>query len=86
MDRARCMYAEVVQADDRLRTAYAGATRAGVPRRTLSRYRDRWARLRRKALTDPDRVVSGYGQLARDLRGLRIAQAKPSPEYIADAY
>lgn len=71
MARARCLYPEIVRADDVLRDAYSDAARAGVSSRTLSIYRDRWARLRRRALSDPDMVADGYRALSRDLRDLR---------------
>ncbi|PZU08637.1 hypothetical protein [Sphingomonas sp.] len=85
MDRARCMHPRIVAADDVLRSAYAGAVRAGVSRRTLSHYRARWARFGRKTLTDPDRVVAEYREMSRDLRDLGQDAKGAGREYIADA-
>lgn len=63
----RCTRAEVMAADRRLRAAYARAIRAGVPRRVLVNYRDRWARLRWTSSDEPHRLVDGYRLLASGL-------------------
>lgn len=63
----RCTRDEVMQADIRLRRAYFRAMDAGVPRATLASYRDRWSSLRRYGRREPERLVSGYAVLARDL-------------------
>ncbi|MBU3077336.1 hypothetical protein [Sphingomonas quercus] len=86
MERARCMYPEVVAADDLLRDAYADAVRAGVANRTLNRYRHRWERLRGQALTQPDRVARGFRELARDLQELGADTDDGSVGRIAGAY
>ena len=63
----RCSYDEVMQADVRLRRAYFRAMDAGVSRSTLVSYRDRWSSLRRYGKRQPERLVSGYAVLTRDL-------------------
>lgn len=80
------MYPEVVAADNLLREAYTDAARAGVASRTLSRYRHRWARLRGKALTQPDRVARGFRELARDLKDLGADTDEGGVGRIAGAY
>jgi uncharacterized protein YecT (DUF1311 family) len=69
-DRARCAYPQVLEADRRLRRAYASATRAGVERGRLVSYRNRWASLRHRADDQPARVIAAYGDMARDLNRL----------------
>ncbi|HEY8615170.1 hypothetical protein [Phenylobacterium sp.] len=69
-DRARCAYPQVLDADRRLRRAYAQATRAGVERARLVSYRNRWDRLRHRADDQPARVIAAYGDMARDLSRL----------------
>lgn len=66
-ERAWCSHRAVMAADDRLRRAYHTAERAGVSRPVLASYRDRWADLRHRAVSDPDEVVSGYSEMASDL-------------------
>jgi hypothetical protein len=63
----RCAYPAVLDADRRLRSAYAEATRAGVPRDVLVDYRQRWTSLRRLGPDEPNRIIRGYGALERDL-------------------
>jgi len=65
--RAHSSYAQVQAADRRLRAAYEAAIRAGAPRAVLVSSRDRWAQIRRRAAHDPERLIAGYGDLARDL-------------------
>lgn len=84
-ERARCLYSDIVGADEDLRSAYGGAVRAGVSGRTLARYRNRWARLRHKSVSDPDRVVREYAEIAADLRDLRHEAGSGRREYLADA-
>ena len=67
-------------ADARLRRAYSGAIRAGVPNPVLRDYRDRWSSLRRHAGREPARVVVGYRELASEL-DRRAARERP----VADA-
>ncbi|WP_374469502.1 hypothetical protein [Phenylobacterium sp.] len=69
-NRARCAYPQVLEADRRLRRAYASATRAGVARASLVSYRNRWASLRHRADDQPSRVIAAYSDMARDLDNL----------------
>jgi len=74
-----CSRAEIMTADQRLRSAYARAERAGVPRPVLASYRNRWAALRRGASDEPHRLVQGYVRLAVDLNDrARDARARRS--------
>jgi hypothetical protein len=70
----RCSHTDLMAADRRLRAAYSRAVRAGVPRRVLVAYRNRWADLRHDAVWRPSRVASGYGAMAGDLN--RMAQRR----------
>lgn len=65
---AWCLHGEVVAADDRLRDAYAAATRAGVDRTILVNARNDWSRLRRRANKDPRALIQGYADLTEMLR------------------
>src|SRR5438093_344817 len=58
---ACCSYAALRAADTRLRRSYDRAIDAGVPRRVLVDYRERWADLRDDGRRHPDRLVRGYG-------------------------
>lgn len=71
---ARCMRPQIISADRQLRIAYETAARAGVGRRTLVAYRQRWVRLRGQANADPRGVVIGYRQIARDLDAARTGR------------
>ena len=62
--------ADLMTADRRLRAAYSHAIHAGVPRRVLAAYRDRWADLREDATWRPARVAAGYGEMTADLERL----------------
>ena len=74
-----CSRAEIMTADQRLRSAYARAERAGVPRPVLAFYRNRWAALRSGASDEPHRLVQGYVRLAVDLNDrARDARARRS--------
>jgi hypothetical protein len=72
-ERSRCRYPEVLAADRRLRGAYADAAREGAPRSMLASYRKDWVRLRRRAHSEPDRVIEGYLSMARELGSLAAA-------------
>ncbi|HTK33860.1 MAG TPA: hypothetical protein VL358_01065 [Caulobacteraceae bacterium] len=65
--RGCCTYEALRAADRRLRQSYQQAILAGVSHATLVAYRDRWADLRRRAKSEPERMVSGYGVLATGL-------------------
>jgi len=65
--RARCAYPALKAADERLRTAYARATRAGVPRERLVAVRSQWSSLRRRANAEPTRVIASYRSMAAEL-------------------
>jgi hypothetical protein len=69
-ERAWCLRPAILAADDRLRDAYASATRAGVDGDTLARYNERWSRLRGRTRRDPEDVLFGYNDLADDLSRL----------------
>ena len=60
--------AAVLDADRRLREAYAGAVRAGVSGKVLAAYRDRWAERREQAASRPASLVKSYGLLTQELR------------------
>lgn len=72
LERAWCMRPDILEADRHLRLAYAEAIRQGVERRFLVEHQRRWARLRNLASRDPQGVLEGYGELARDLERLSI--------------
>lgn len=60
----RCIYQDVMEADARLRSAYYGARRDGVPRSVLSDITRQWRRAQRDADDQPDRTIERYEQLA----------------------
>jgi hypothetical protein len=60
-------HSDLMAADRRLRAAYSRAVGAGVSRRVLVNYRDRWEDLREDATWKPDRVAAGYGAMTNDL-------------------
>lgn len=66
----RCIFADVLAADRRLRTAYARATQAGVPTRELVTIRRRWNRARGISLDAPDETIRRYDELAARLDDL----------------
>jgi len=68
---ARCMYPQVLVADQRLRDAFGAAASAGMDVKTLRDYRKRWSRLSKRADSDPRRVVVGYRELASQLNTAR---------------
>lgn len=72
LERARCLRPDILDADRRLRRAYAEAIRQGVERPFLVEHQRRWARLRKQAIRDPDDVLEGYGELAGALERLSI--------------
>lgn len=72
LERAWCMRPDILEADRHLRLAYAEAIRQGVERRFLVEHQRRWARLRNLAARDPQGVLEGYGELARDLERLSV--------------
>lgn len=71
IDLAWCMRPQIVSADRQLRNAYKNAVRAGVGRRALIAYRERWSRLRGQAMSDPRRVAFGYREMAQELDAAR---------------
>lgn len=74
---ARCMRPQLVQADSQLRDAYYDAVHAGVDRGLLVAYRNRWAKLRDRALTDPRQVTARYRQMAQELDSARVSSRDP---------
>jgi len=64
---AWCAHLAVLAADERLRVAYDRAVRRGAPYEELAKRRKAWAKLRRKAVKDPERVIRGYNALAESL-------------------
>jgi uncharacterized protein YecT (DUF1311 family) len=72
LERAWCMRHDILEADRRLRRAYAEAIQQGVERRFLVEHQRRWSRLRNLASRDPNGVLEGYGELAGDLERLSI--------------
>lgn len=72
LERAWCMRHDILEADRRLRGAYAEAIRQGVERRFLVAHQRRWTRLRNLAAQDPSGVLEGYAELAGDLERLSI--------------
>jgi len=72
LERAWCMRSDILDADRRLRRAYSEAIRQGVERRFLIEHQRRWARLRKLAARDPDRVLKGYDSLASALERLSV--------------
>jgi hypothetical protein len=78
-ERAWCSHRAVMAADGRLREAWRTAQRAGVPPPVLAAYRDRWEGLRHRALSDPDEVVAGYGEMASDLSRMAVARRRVAP-------
>ncbi len=71
IDRSRCMRPRLLHADQRLRTAYARAARAGVDARTLASYNRRWTRLLGKAVSQPDHVTDSLASMATRLDQMR---------------
>ena len=63
----RCHAPSVMEADARLRHAYAEARRAGVSSTVLADYRDRWEELRHRAPREPRLVAARYDAMAGDL-------------------
>lgn len=72
LERAWCMRPDILEADRRLRLAYAEAIRQGVERRFLIQHQRRWTRLRTLAPRDPDGVLEGYADLAGALERLSV--------------
>lgn len=70
-EHAWCMRPRMLAADRRLRAAYAEAMRAGVDRKMLVSARREWARLRRKATSEPVEVTTAYQDLATRLEEAR---------------
>lgn len=57
----------LVEADARLRRAYAAAIRADVPRSVLVDYRDAWEELSHRAPDQPRQVAARYSDMAGEL-------------------
>ncbi|HZZ88901.1 MAG TPA: hypothetical protein VFE13_11285 [Caulobacteraceae bacterium] len=68
---SRCSYRLAMQADRRLRSAYARALRGGASREQLAAYNGRWWRLRMAHGRNPTQLVAGYGRLAREIEARR---------------
>lgn len=64
---AHCRSSSVMEADGRLRRAYAGARSAGVSSTVLADYRERWETLRHRARREPRVVAARYDAMASDL-------------------
>jgi hypothetical protein len=62
-----CGHEDVMEADARLRRAYAAAVDAGAPRSVITGYRKEWANLRHRAPDHPRLVVWRYSAMASDL-------------------
>jgi len=62
-----CGHEDVMEADARLRRAYAAAVDAGAPRSVIAGYRKEWANLRHRAPDHPRLVVWRYSAMASDL-------------------
>jgi uncharacterized protein YecT (DUF1311 family) len=60
----RCIYQDVLNADDRLRRAFDRARRSGVPSARLTVVQRRWTLARDAAESDPDGTIRRYDQLA----------------------
>ena len=88
--RGACDYEDVLNADARLRRAYASAADAGVARPVLVGYRDEWASLRQRAPRQPGQVVTRYGEMARDLERYadspRMAHAPSRRNHTLDGF
>lgn len=69
--RARCMRPQLLRADRALRSAYASATRAGVDRKTLKSYRNRWSRVLEESNADPVYVTASLQEMTRRLNTKR---------------
>jgi hypothetical protein len=69
--RARCMRPHILRADREMRSAYASATRAGVDRRTLKSYRNRWSRVLEESNSDPVYVTASLEEMTRRLHAKR---------------
>lgn len=60
----RCIYQDVLKADNRLRGAFARARRSGVPSDRLTAIQRRWTLAREDAESDPDGTIRRYDRLA----------------------
>jgi len=60
----QCIYQDVLNADNRLRSAFARAQRSGVPSGRLTAIQRRWTMAREDAESDPDGTIRRYDQLA----------------------
>lgn len=74
LDLARCMRPQILDADQQLRDAYQQAIQAGVDRHVLADYRRQWSKLRKRAISDPHSVTTGYRQMARQLDAARTGR------------
>lgn len=63
-----CDYRDVLDANDRVHEAYERAVEAGVPRSVLVSYRNRWARIQRRAALRPAESIRRYAAIERGLR------------------
>jgi hypothetical protein len=78
---ARCA-SPLMQADARLRQAYAAAIRAEAPRSVVVDYRNEWEQLRQRAPDQPGLVTARYNEMAGELRRMAVrrqAAAAPRP-------
>lgn len=67
----RCIYQDVLDADERLRRAFDRAKQDGVANRDLATVTRRWRQARDLATDDPDGTIRRYGQLAETLDEMR---------------
>jgi hypothetical protein len=72
-----------MQADARLRQAYAAAIRAEAPRSVVVDYRNEWEQLRQRAPDQPGLVTARYNEMAGELRRMAVrrqaaAASRPS--------
>ncbi|CAN7285366.1 hypothetical protein LJR225_001467 [Phenylobacterium sp. LjRoot225] len=73
----------LIEADARLRKAYAAAIRADVPRGVVVDYRNEWERLRHRASDQPGMVATRYNDMAGELKRMaarrQVADASAQP-------
>jgi hypothetical protein len=69
----------LMQADARLRDAYASARRAGVSSNVLTDYHDQWSSLRHRARREPRLVAARYDEMARELDAMAERHDRAAP-------
>lgn len=76
-DPDRCLYQDVLAADQRLVRAYQRARQAGVPARQMRDIRRRWDRALDGALDEPGEMIETYDGLADELDRTREQVGRP---------